>query len=363
MNTSGIKAFSPALQSKIDLLMKRRTPIQLGNVSFDSKLLFAPLSAISIAPFRQLMEELGAGGTVSELISCHGINYKNEKTLKMLKLFPHEKNVGIQLFGEDEKSMAIAAEVAADFGPKFIDINMGCPVRKVVTKGGGSALLRDTQKLGHFFSSIKNAIDIPLTIKIRTGWDSDDINAPEVIRIAKEEGVEFVAVHGRTRTQQYKGKADWDLLEKLAQESPLPIIGNGDLHTPLLVKQRLEKSDCHALMLGRGPLRNPFIFLEALITDEDDISFTPEDYWEVIQRFYAYLEQHTDRERTLMIQMRKHIVWFSAGFQNVAAFRNTIFRTADVQETMKVAEDYFLSMRDAKKKINPEETFMAGGHG
>jgi nifR3 family TIM-barrel protein len=363
MNINGTKAFSPALQAKIDLLKKRRTPIKMGSVSFDSKLLFAPLSAISIAPFRQMMEELGAGGTVSELISCHGINYKNQKTIQMLKLFPNEKNVGIQLFGEDQESMALAAKVAQDSGPKFLDINMGCPVRKVVTKGGGSALLRDTAKLGQFFNSIKSAIDIPLTIKIRTGWDSDDINAPEVIRIAKEEGIEFVAVHGRTRTQQYKGKADWELLEKLAVESPLPIIGNGDLHTPNLVRNRLATSKCDALMLGRGPLRNPFIFLESLLTEEDDIRFTPADYWEVIQHFYGYLEAYTDRERTLLVQMRKHIVWFSQGFQNVATFRNTIFKTADIHETMKVTEDYFLSLNNSQKQINPDESFMAGGHG
>ena len=162
------------------------------------------MSAICNAPYRLLMEDLGAGGTVSELISCHGINYGNERTRHMLKLDPREKNVGIQLFGEDKDAMAKAAKVAEEFNPKFIDINMGCPVRKVVTKGGGSALLRDTKKLGAFFGEIKKAIKIPLTIKIRTGWDQDSINAPEVIHIAKEEGVEFVAIHGERELNNIK---------------------------------------------------------------------------------------------------------------------------------------------------------------
>ncbi|MCR9203529.1 MAG: tRNA-dihydrouridine synthase family protein, partial [Halobacteriovoraceae bacterium] len=223
--------FSPELQTKIEALKGRRTPLKLGGVNFDSPLLLAPMSAICHFPFRLLMQELGAGGTVSELISCHGINYGNEKTKQMLKIHPREKNVGIQLFGEDQLSMAKAAATAQEYKPDFIDINMGCPVRKVVSKGGGSALMKDTKKLAGFFKEMRNAIEVPLTIKIRTGWDQDSINALEVVNIAEGEGVEFVAVHGRTRTQQYKGKADWDLLENIASVAPLPIIGNGDLHS------------------------------------------------------------------------------------------------------------------------------------
>ena len=364
MNNSTFKPFSQPLQTKIDLLKQRRKSIKMGNISFDSPLLLAPMSAICTSPFRLLMEELGAGGTVSELISCHGINYKNIKTNQMLKLHPREKNVGLQLFGEDAESMATAAKVAQEYGPKFIDINMGCPVRKVVTKGGGSALMKDPSTLAHFFSTIKKAIDIPLTIKIRTGWDQDSINALEIINIAKNEGIEFVAVHGRTRTQQYKGLADWQLLENLAKESPLSIIGNGDLHTPEQVRSRMQTTNCPALMLGRGPLRNPFIFLESYIKDDEkELFFTPENYLEVIERFYEYLQNYTDRERTLHVQMRKHVVWFSQGFNNVAKFRGDVHKTATVQDTMKLAQDYFLSMTDYKKRINTEDSFMAGGHG
>ena len=164
MTNLGNSPFTPELQAKIDNLKAKRTPVKLGGIDFDSPLLLAPMSAICNFPFRLLMEDLGAGGTVSELISCHGINYKNEKTRNMLRIHPREKNVGIQLFGEEEKAMAEAAKVAEEFSPKFIDINMGCPVRKVVSKGGGSALMKDPSKLGSFFSLMKKSIDVPLMI-------------------------------------------------------------------------------------------------------------------------------------------------------------------------------------------------------
>ncbi|MDD0853242.1 tRNA dihydrouridine synthase DusB [Halobacteriovorax sp. GB3] len=355
--------FSKQLQSKIDLLSKRTTKIQMGDVSFDSPLLLAPMSAICIAPFRLLMEELGAGGTVSELISCHGINYGNEKTHQMLRIDPREKNIGIQLFGEDPEAMARASEVAQERNPKFIDINMGCPVRKVVSKGGGSALMKDPKKLGAYFGAMKKAINIPLTVKIRTGWDEESINAQEVIHIAKEEGLEFVAVHGRTRTQQYKGRANWELLENLATTSPLPLIGNGDLHTHKQVQERLSKTTCQALMLGRGPLRNPFIFLESYIQEGEDLSFSSRDYFEIIQRLYHYISEYTERERTQLVQMRKHIVWMAQGFPGVAQFRGQIFTTPDLGDTMKVTEDFFMGLEGKDKNINHDEAFMTSGHG
>ena len=357
------RQFSSTLQQKIDLLKKRRPGIKLGNISFDSPLLLAPMSAICNAPYRQLMEDLGAGGTVSELISCHGINYGNERTRHMLKLFPNEKNIGLQLFGEDGAAMAKAAQVAQDFGPKFIDINMGCPVRKVVTKGGGSALLKDTSKLGAFFGEIKKAIDLPLTIKIRTGWDSDSINAPEVIRIAKEEGVEFVAIHGRTRVQQYQGQANWDLLESFAMLSPLPIIGNGDLHTSYLTKQRLKVTRCQALMLGRGPLRDPFIFLTSFLNDDERVTFSGRDYLEVINRLYQYQIEYAANERVMLTQMKKFIVWMSAGFPGVAKFRGLVFSSKTVEEVLRVSEEFFIHFNEDDKDIDHSKAFMDGGHG
>ena len=357
------RTFGHKLQQKVDLLKSRRPGITLGRISFDSPLLLAPMSAICNAPYRLLMEDLGAGGTVSELISCHGINYGNDRTRHMLKIFKEEKNIGLQLFGEDGAAMAKAAQVAEEFGPKFIDINMGCPVRKVVTKGGGSALMKDTKKLGGFFGEIKKAIKIPLTIKIRTGWDSDSINAPEVIRIANEEGIEFVAVHGRTRTQQYQGHANWDLLESIAMTSPLPIIGNGDLHSSFLTKQRLKATRCQALMLGRGPLRDPFIFLTSFLNDGENLTFSGSDYIEVMERLYDYQQDHALNERIMLTQMKKFIVWMSAGFPGVAKFRGEVFASKNLDEVLNKSEKFFVSFSEEDKDIDHSATFMAGGHG
>lgn len=360
--------FSKSLNDKIRPLLERRKPISLGSVEFQSPLLLAPMSMICKSPFRRLMEDLGAGGTVSELISCHGINYKNEKTLDMLKIHPKEKSVGIQLFGEDAQKMALAAQVACDqeVMPKFIDINMGCPVRKVVSKGGGSALLKDPTKLADFFKAIKNAIPVPLTIKIRTGWDQDNRNADEVLHIAKEEGIEFVAVHGRTRTQQYKGHADWEYLETLANNNILPLIGNGDLNTAQQVQTRLQQTNCQALMLGRGPLRNPFLFLESeLQTTEDLPYFTARDYLEVILVLVDYIRESQQEiaPRHLLVQMRKHIIWMAAGFKGAGLFRDLLFKTPEIDETLKLTRDFFFAQADSGQSIDFSESFMTSGHG
>lgn len=358
-----MKKFSQNLQHKIDCAKEKMTPIKLGNIQFDSPLLLAPMASICNAPYRLLMEELGAGGTVSELISCHGILHGNKKTMDMLYIHPDEKNIGIQLFGEDADSMAQAAQVAEKFNPKFIDINMGCPVRKVVTKGGGSALMRDIETLGPFFNKVKKAIKVPLTIKIRMGWNADEINADKICNIAYNEGVEFVAVHGRTRAQQYTGEADWKYIEWLSDQVKLPLIGNGDLHQPFQVWNRSQTTNCDALMIARGALRNPFIFLEALNEPTESSIFTGEDYWEVIQRLHDYTLQCFDNERTRLVQLRKLIVWFAAGFSNVAKFRGIIFSTQGLDDCMKVSEDFFLSLTRQSKNINYNETFMTSGHG
>jgi nifR3 family TIM-barrel protein len=358
------RLFSPILQKKIDKLMSYREAVKLGNVNFASPILLAPMAGICNAPFRLLMQDLGAGGTVSELISANGINHGNERTLSMLELNERETNVGIQIFGEDTESMASAAAIVEKYNPKFIDINMGCPVRKVVTKGGGSALMRDPELLAPFFAGVKNAIKVPLTIKIRTGWDSESLNADIIEKIALNEGIEFVAIHGRTRNQQYTGHANWDYIEHFASESTLPIIGNGDLHQAHQVKARLQATNCKALMIARGCLRNPFIFLEAYTKEDSNQSiFNGSDYFEIIERLYDYTTKHYENKRIQIVQMRKLIVWFAAGFPHVAKFRGSMFCEKELDSVMKLAQDFFHNMGSTAKQINYDEVFMNGGHG
>jgi tRNA-dihydrouridine synthase B len=358
--------FSVSLTEKIGRFKHLASPIRLGEIHFDSKLILAPMAGICNIPFRLLMEDLGAGGTVSELISCHGINYGNERTLDMLKIHRLERNVGIQLFGEDNESMARAAEVAESYGPKFLDINMGCPVNKVVSKGGGSALMKEIMNLSPLFESMRSRMKIPLSIKIRTGWDANTRNAAEIIKIARESGIEWVAIHGRTRTQQYTGLADWDFIEKLNESKPLPLIGNGDLHHPFGVSERLKVTKCDALMIARGALRNPFIFLEGLDPEyahQKRSIFTGADYLEVIRRLDYYCRETFDEERTILVQLRKLIVWFAAGFPHAASFRSQVFQCQVLEDCLNMAQDYFLSLGNAQKFINYDEVFMSSGHG
>lgn len=358
--------FSPELIAKMAKFESLARPMKLGQVDFSSRLLLAPMAGICNLPYRLLMEDLGAGGTVSELISCHGINYGNQRTLEMLKIDPLERNVGIQLFGEDPEAMARAAEVAESYGPKFLDINMGCPVAKVVTKGGGSALMKEISALAPLFEKMRSKMKLPLSIKIRTGWDANTRNAAEILKIAHESGIEWVAIHGRTRTQQYTGFADWNFIENLNEVKNLPLIGNGDLHHPYGVSERLQKTNCDALMIARGALRNPFIFLESLdpnYASQKRSIFLGKDYWEVIQRLYAYITQTFSEERTALVQIRKQVVWFAAGFPHAAAFRAQIFSCQVLEDTMKLTEDYFLSLGESQKFINYDEVFMSSGHG
>ena len=323
------------------------------------------MSGISRPPFRLLMQMLGAGGCVSEFVSGHGIDHGNPKARGMLAVDPLERHTGIQLFGEDAEVLARAALRAQEHGPTFIDINMGCPVKKVVSKGAGSALLRETGKLGAFFATIRKALELPLTIKIRIGWDESSRNAREVIRIGASEGVASVAIHGRTRAQQYRGEADWDYMESLVAASPLPLVGNGDLYTPGIIARRLATTGLHALMIGRGALRNPFLFLEALAPPHTTVVFGPSDYLEVIGLFVELLHRG-DSARGALISLKKHAVWLAHSLEGASGFRESVFKAQDIREILSLCESFFLSLDDralSPKHALPPGAFMAGGHG
>ncbi|MBP9673467.1 MAG: tRNA-dihydrouridine synthase [Bacteriovoracaceae bacterium] len=364
-----MKNFSPALQKKLDELKNRRQSLFLGKVFVASPFIQAPMSGIGSFPFRLLMEDLGAGATISELISCHGIHYTNKKTQDMLSIHPLEKNIGIQLFGEEAKVMASAAVIAQEKGAKFVDINMGCPVRKVVGKGAGSALLKDPSILPDFFTTIRKAITIPLTIKIRTGWDHDHLNSHEIVKIAVDCGIEFVSIHGRTRSQAYEGQANWDYIEDVAKNASLPIIGNGDLHTAFQVKNRFAKTHCKALMIARGSIRNPFIFSEVYM-QEGETPFTPAHYLEALERLLYYTElRYGERPSMVLTQIKKFSAWFAFGYFASAKFREELFSFTDLPSAWSYIKDYFTGLEEnidplkRLKNIKDRASFMAGGHG
>ncbi|MBI5427247.1 MAG: tRNA-dihydrouridine synthase family protein [Nitrospinae bacterium] len=228
----------------------------------------APMSGITEAAFRQLMDEMGAGALVSDLVSAKGLIHGSGKTLGMVRVHANPgAPVGIQLFGESAEDIVEAAHTIKDAGAEFIDINLGCPVNKVVKKGCGAALLRDPAKLETYLAKIKNGIDLPLTVKMRTGWNEKELTIHECVAAAYNAGCEWVAIHGRTRAQGYSGRADWDLIAKVKERARIPIVGNGDIRSAERARARLRETGVDAVMIGRGALRNPWIFMQCLETN------------------------------------------------------------------------------------------------
>lgn len=341
--------FSRNLQDKLNLLNKLRTRKVIADIEFYSSLLLAPMAGATSLPFRKLMSDLGSGGSISELVSAQSIICKNETTLKMLTVSPNESPVGLQLFGNNAYDISKAASIAQNYSPQFIDINMGCPVKKVISKGGGSALMNDPKKLIGFFKEIKKNISIPLSIKIRMGISAEHITANEIINIATGEGVDFVTLHGRTQVQKYTGRANWDFIEQEAEASKIPIIGNGDLSFPIKINELMNNTNCNALMIGRASLKNPFIFIESMLNDENYMYkqktrlFTGDDYFEVIKILSEYIDNYFLADKVKITQLQKHIVWFASCFDGVANFRKRVFSIQKVSDLINLSEDFFKS--------------------
>ena len=335
----------------------------------------APMASITNAPFRLVMKELGAGIVISELISATGLEYGGQKTIDLCRYFEGERPVGLQIFGEDAETLAQAASLLEKQGVDFIDINLGCPVPKVVKKGGGSALMRDPTKLYQILKTVKDAIQIPLTIKIRTGWDDCSINALECVHAGAEAGVTWVAIHGRTRAQAYEGLADWDLIASVKEKSPIPIIGNGDILTVAQAIERRKQSACDGIMIGRGALRNPFLFLEIRraeglsLTSEQEQYFTEAyfDYWRLIER-HGHLIREGSNPFQVGIQMRKFLTWFSAGAEGASAFRKKLYEIptsepSTVDQVFNLGREFFNRPGFSKQLSYLREPFLQGGHG
>lgn len=329
----------------------------------ENPFVLAPMAGITDNAFRSFMKEMGCGIVVSELISANGINYKNERTLEYLKFDKIQSPVGIQLFGETPESVAEAAQYVQDKGVDFIDLNFGCPVKKVISKGAGSAVLKDLQNMTKLIATVKKAIQIPLTIKVRTGWDANSRNTNEVARIAYEEGVTWVAIHGRTRTQAYEGKADWDYIAWVKSQSPLPIIGNGDIHSPEQAVERLKQSQCDGVMIGRGCLKNPWIFRQAQsLWKKEEATTKDKNFLDLLLKLNCHLEKNFE-ERVTAIQLKKFSSWFSAGYPGSAQFRRDVFGYQRSKEVLEHAKNYFESITHVIQEDTSSERFLMGGHG
>jgi tRNA-dihydrouridine synthase B len=320
----------------------------------------APMAGITDVCFRQLMDEMGAGVLVSELVSAKGLLYNSEKTHKMIEVHAKPKSlVGIQLFGEMEEDIINAAHYVKEAGAAFVDINLGCPVKKVVKKGCGAALMRDPAYLETFLTKIKRGIDLPLTVKMRTGWSHDELTIHECVTAAYNAGCEWVAIHGRTRAQGYEGHADWGLITEVKQRAKLPIIGNGDIRTVGEAQRLLSDSGVDAVMIGRGALRNPWIFKECIGLDTNEF----ESPCELLDRYLELLRAKYDLRNTIIF-LRKFASWLVYGYPGAAVFRSSMYHLLTINELVQNAHIFFERVSHLPKpKFESSEIFMASGHG
>ena len=309
-------------------------------------LYLAPMAGVTDVVFRSLCKELGADVMVTEFVSAEGIIRRDDRTRKYTEFSDEQRPVGVQLFGANGQNMAEAAKKIIDWKrPDFIDINFGCPVKKVVSKNGGSSLLRDCPILAEIAGTIARAVSVPVTAKIRIGWDANSVNALEIVKTLEGEGIQAIAVHGRTRAQGYTGEADWDVIAQCAEVASVPIIGNGDLASGSDVKLRRDSTSVSGVMIGRAAMANPWIFREAkhyLETGEILPSVSMEDRWALILR-HTRLALASDRygeEIQTMRAMRSRLMAYSRGLPEGKRLRSRFAQVSSVTELEDVATEY-----------------------
>ena len=300
--------------------------LQIGNVTLENNLILAPMAGVSDLPFRLLCREQGAGLVCMEMVSAKAILYKNRNTEELLTIDPKEHPVSLQLFGSDPDIISEIAKQIEERPFDILDLNMGCPVPKVVNNGDGSALMKNPRLAGEIIEKTARAIKKPLTVKIRKGFDDAHVNAVEMAHIAQESGAAAVAVHGRTREQYYAGHADWDIIRQVKEAVSIPVIGNGDIRTPEDVAAMAEQTGCDGYMIARGAEGNPWIFRQILHYFDTGEHLARPDFSEVTEMLLRHAKMQIDckGDYTGIREIRKHAAWYTAGYRNSSKLRGRI---------------------------------------
>ena len=315
--------------------------LKIGNVTLPNKWILAPMAGVSDLPFRLLCHEAGAGLTCMEMISAKAIYYRNKATDEMMAIDPDEGMVSLQLFGSDPDIMGAMARKIEDRPFSILDINMGCPVPKVVNNGEGSALMKNPALAGKIIRAVSSAVSKPVTVKIRKGFDDDHVNAVEMAKVAEENGAAAVAVHARTRMQYYSGKADWDIIRQVKEAVTIPVIGNGDVDSYESACRMLDETGCDGVMIGRAAQGNPWIFAELVAKSEGREWNKPtrEEVAGMILRHAAMLID-CKGEYIGSREMRKHAAWYTKGYKGSSQFRGKLNEAESLEDLKRLMDDF-----------------------
>lgn len=315
----------------------------IGNIEIKNRVVLAPMAGICNSAFRRICKEMGCGLIYAEMVSDKAITYNNKKTIDMLYMTEKERPIVQQIFGSDKESFVVAAKYIYDnMHPDIIDINMGCPVPKVALRAqAGSALLKDPKKIYEIVKAVVEAVPIPVTVKIRSGWDCNSINAVEVAKIIEKAGASAVCIHPRTRSQGYSGKADWSIIKAVKDAVNIPVIGNGDVLKPEDAKRMLDETNCDAVMIGRGVLGNPWLIKNTInfLKGEDLVEVSPRDKIDMCLHHLDYLSSLKD-EHLACLEIRNHIGWYLKGIKDGNTVKNNIYQTSNIRDIIDILNEF-----------------------